>query len=96
MDNLRILAAFEEWRNANESNVIIPEDSIFTLIAGDLERVLEDYRRHQHWMVRLCGDMATVLPNFSHGIYLESSMLRYKLQVISSLVRRIVYLALKF
>jgi len=48
MDNLRILAAFEERRNTNESNVVIPEDGIFTLIAGDLERVLKDYRRYQH------------------------------------------------
>ena len=56
MDNLRILAAFKERRNANESNVVVPEDSIFTLIPGDLERVLKDYRRYQHWVVRLDGE----------------------------------------
>lgn len=56
MDNLRILAAFKERRNANESNVVIPEDSVFTLITGDFERVLKDYRRYQHWTVRLRGE----------------------------------------
>jgi hypothetical protein len=42
--DLGVFAAFEEWRNADETDVVVPKNGVLTFIAGYLEGVLEYYR----------------------------------------------------
>ena len=39
---LGILAALEKWSDANESNIIIPHNSVILVISRNFEYVLED------------------------------------------------------
>ena len=42
--DLRVFAALEEGRNADQADIVIPDDYILAIISGYFEGVLEDYR----------------------------------------------------
>lgn len=39
---LGIFAAFEEWSDANESDIVIPQHNIILVVSGNSEDILED------------------------------------------------------
>lgn len=43
VSNLGIFATLEERRDANQADVVIPHDDIFSILAWQSECVLEDY-----------------------------------------------------
>jgi hypothetical protein len=51
MMHLCVIEAFEEWSNANESDVVIPHHGVFLVVSWDLENVLKDCHLGQHTLL---------------------------------------------
>jgi hypothetical protein len=92
--NLRVLAALEERSDADETNVVVPEDGILAVLARYFEGVLEYLERfpsglqHEVLLFTVIRDVPSPFgEDFANGVDLELAVLAIKLFIISILIR---------
>lgn len=84
---LGVFAAFEEWGDANEADIIIPHHDVILLVSRNFKSVLEDFETlstcllQEAFLLAVIRNMAGVFLDLAKGMNLEFFDLAYGLLI---------------